>query len=420
MDYLYNLWSAAKNNKLSKESFQKAFVFFLLVYIVLGIAINLSYPKIRDREIFYYDATKDMYEGKTLNVVAREQLSKIYVLNTVYRPFAASSEGVQIFFLRLSGLIFGVGTIIVSYYAVKRFFSGDEFAPFLAIVFLSLGLTLNIQMFLIGGESFPAFIFAFFLYGLVEIAYRRRLEDIIVGIVAFVILNQVQPELSLLGLFLLVSAMIFGIYREYEEPIRNTISRMISERGLILRAVIAGFVLLLYIIYRFFALEISAWWSTLIRPLGDFAFTSRKFFMDAVFYFFQSGETAVGFRMFDDIIYYASIFISLLGVIGLIFFIGKIFLPILRSGTSNSAPISLESLFVLFISMATVYFIVANLLNFSFVFQRNYVALLILPLSILFIAGLREVSYRSETLFDFSVLIFLTLNVVATVAVFVF
>ncbi|MCK4268277.1 MAG: hypothetical protein KAX16_05555, partial [Actinomycetia bacterium] len=340
MESLYNHWTSLRKRELSVSSYKKAFIGLLLVYLFVGIVTNLTHLQIQDVETPYLTAAKALHESKPLNVVTRESYAKVFILSQAYKLSTSGPEWLQVFLLRLSGLLFGAGILSLIYFTGKRIFAKDLFTPLLALMLLSVSLAFNTQMFLMSGQAFISFIFAFLLYELVEVAFERRLLDLGIALILVFLLSRLQPELIVISVILLVSTVVFTAFKEYEGAIKQSTSKSTNSMVTTRIAMAAGF-LLMYLAYLAFTVSKTV-------KLIDIASAGRTLFMDMIF-FFEVDIRSLG--IFLDFPYYISIFAGLLSIIGVLFFIKNIFASENAEGKSKPASLLVanEGLFALFL-----------------------------------------------------------------------
>ena len=382
----------------------------LAVYLLVGVAVNLMDTELEQVEVPYMRAAKALNSGQTLDVIARESYAKIFVLSVIFEAVESRSEQQQLLVLRLAGVLFGAGLLTLVYFAGKRIFRKDLFTPMLALLFLGLSLAFIKQVSLISGEGFLAFIFAFFLYELIEVVYTRSMVDLGIAVLLMYLLSRLQPILAALPIVLLVPALVFAIYKEFEPSIKQRFP--VVETGAFRRLIIVGATLLFsYILFRF----VSA-----VGPFGlsDMGSLARRVFVDVI-HFFQVDVTEIGILV--DLPFYLSILAGLLSVLGFLFLIKNGIARSRRDHKSNTRikPLDGEALFALFILAGGVLLIVFSIFNFTFVLQQNYVAFLVFPLSLLFATGLRVISFQTGNLFDLSVASLLVTNLAVAVASFI-
>ncbi len=410
MESINNFWLSLKTNEVSRTSYRRAFLIILAVYLLVGVAVNLMDTEIKQVEVPYMRAAKALHSGQSINVVARESYAKIFVLSMIFKTVESSREWKQLLVLRLSGLLFGAGLLALVYFAGKRIFSKDLFTPILALLFLGLSLAFTKQMSLISGESFLAFIFAFFLYELIEVVHTRSLVDLSIALLLMFLLSRLQPILAAVPIVLLVPALAYGIFKEFESSIKQRFPAI--ETSAFRRSLVVGATLLFsYILYRF----VSS-----VGPIGlsDLGSLAGRVFVDVI-RFFQVDVTEIGILI--DLPFYLSILAGLLSVVGFLFLIKNGIEKSRPDHKSNTRimPLNGEALFSLFILAGGVLLIVFSVFSFTFVLQQNYVALLVFPLSLLFATGLRIMSYQSGNLFDLTVVSLLATNLAVAIASFI-
>lgn len=219
-------------------------VFILFLFAAAVGALNiLTTTSMSSRESLYYAGVEkfvDVSHSGRLQALNPMTVNK-YVYSLPFRVGEPLGLRAQLALMRFSGLVFLLGTMWLCYQAIGKLFPEDDFFAVAALALLATNNRLMFTAVAIEGAVFFFFLYALFIYILIEVISRGSLVDIMIGLALVLMISQFDPLTSeRIIMPLLFLAIIAAFLLAYRKPIIEKLPSSNQQRAAIAAAIFIG------------------------------------------------------------------------------------------------------------------------------------------------------------------------------------